>query len=157
MLKMGDIKGKAYDTLGGTFTFSIESSYTEKGNAIDIFISKNGKDVTEQFDISGTTIKGNGTYVILKCPKNIESGEYFVKAKLNNIETEEKAFSIHSLNDENVIEIKFKDEILYNSLSSMADGFRVDETLTLYTTQDEIDKITVLTLRGKGIKDITRT
>ena len=95
--------------------------------------------------------------LILKCPKNIESGEYFVKAKLNNIETEEKAFSIHSLNDENVIEIKFKDEILYNALSSMADGFRVDETLTLYTTQDEIDKITVLTLRGKGIKDITRT
>ena len=156
-LKMGDIKGKAYDTLGGTFTFPIESSYTEKGNTIDIFISKNGQDVTEQFDISGTTIKGNGTYVILKCPKNIESGEYFVKAKLNNIETEEKAFSIHSLNDENVIEIKFKDEILYNALSSMADGFRVDETLTLYTTQDEIDKITVLTLRGKGIKDITRT
>ncbi len=156
-LKIGNIKGKAYDTLGGTFTFPIESSYTEKGNAVDIFITKDSQDVTERFDISGTVIKGNGTYVVLKCQKNIERGEYLVKAKLNNIETDEKSFNIYSKNDENLIEIKFKDEILYNSLSSLVDGFRVDETLTLYTTQDKIEKITDLNLRGLGIKDITRT
>ena len=85
-IEISDIAGEAYEGIGGSYNFSVKTTYLEKGNALDIHIYKNGIDETEKFNIYNNVIKGNGTYVKLEAKDTITRGEYEVKIKLSNFD-----------------------------------------------------------------------
>lgn len=154
-LNIGKVDGIAYQNVGGNFAFPISSSNLECGEIVDVEIYKDGNNVTELFEIKGTIIRGNGTYIKIKCPENIIGGEYSVKAKLHELESNEETFYVEG-NIEDFIKIQCKDELLYEILSSSVKGYRDDSKLSIYTTQEEIDKVTEMpSFRYAGITDIS--
>ena len=109
-LKFSKINGIAYENVGGDLSFSISTNYSEKGKNADIKIFKEETDVTNNFDISGNVVRGNGAFIKLKCPSNIAKGKYYIKLTLPGFDTVSRAFSVLGQGEEP------EDEIILESI-----------------------------------------
>ena len=155
ILKITDMDGLGYANIGGLFGFSVNSSYLNKGKDINIMVSKGTEDVTDKFEITGNKIRGNGTYIKLKCGSDIQAGKYSVILELDKEISNIENFIIEE-NTENLITIQCKDKKFYENISAKLKGYRDDDNLSIYTTQEQIDSLTDLTdLYEKDIKDIS--
>ena len=153
-IEITDIKGKAFENYGGKFTFSILTTYLEKGNEAQIKIFKDDADVTDKFAISGNEIRGNGAFVTIECNDSIEGGEYTLKVKLSNFDEIEETFIVNAI-DENAVIVECNDENLFSNLCSMINCVSNRDRLVLVTTKGEIEKITEIEFKNKGIEDLT--
>ena len=153
-VEVTDIKGKAYETYGGKFSFSINTNYTEKGNVADIKIYKDNIDVTDQFIISGNKIRGNGAFVTIQCNNGIESGEYVAKIKLSDFEEIEKGFKVDNI-DSNIEVIQFNNEDFFKFMIKKLNCIANADDLVIVTTKEEVNKITELDMQYEYIQDFT--
>jgi len=123
---MSEIKGKGYQNIGGMFSFSLDTSYTNNGKNVDVQIFKNGSNVTSTFGIIGNKVDGKGAFVKLICPTNVQSGTYEVKCSIGNSQSLSKTFNI-STTSTSYKTVTFKDANFYKYVKSvLPDGFEYD-------------------------------
>ena len=116
---VSDFGGLAYANIGGMFSFDIDTSYIYAGNKIDIKILNSlEEDITERFVIYGNEVRGNGAFIKINCPYDIEEGQYnVVITKPNGIDTITREFNVDVAVGEWVT-AKFNDRILWNFIKS---------------------------------------
>ena len=155
---VSNISGKAITNLGGKLSFNIKTSYIYSQEEIEInIINSLEENITERFVIEGNEIRGNGAFVKIHCPYDIEQGQYEVLiTELNSNNTISKTFSVDANNGE-YITAKFNDEIFWGYVTGeMSNAITDSVNLTISAKPAEFNKIrNISTTWGKGITDIT--
>ena len=108
-ISLSKVDGTVYEGKGGRLSFSIDTNYTQKGKKTDIKIFKGDTDVTNKFGISGGTIRGNGGFVKLVCPSNVEKGKYTVKVALAGYDTATTSFYILKEGEDPIEDVELKE------------------------------------------------
>ncbi len=153
IFEIGEVTGKAFENIGGNFLINVLTSSTENGNTIDVNILKDSVDITENVVVTGNTIKGRGTKINIKCPREIQSGTYEVELKLNNSEIETRQFIVNDA--EGLIKLEFEDEEFVKCLTSkFSSGIAIVEELEIWATQEEIEAVTQIEATGYNITSI---
>lgn len=154
ILKIDDMDGLGYANIGGLFSFTVYSSYLEQGKDFDVIVYKGTENVTDKFEITGNRIRGNGTFVKLKCDSDIQAGEYSVKIQLDERISNVESFIIGE-NTDDLVTIQCNDKNFFDNISAKVLSYRDDKNLKIVTTQEQIDSISELTdFYDKDIKDI---
>lgn len=147
------ISGKAYSNIGGNYFFNVSTSPIEDGKDVEVQIIKDNKDVTSQFNVYGTIIKGKGTTIEVKCPDNIQEGYYTIKFKLDDLEIVSRDILIEAPK-EDVIELVFKDKNLVKGILEKLPNAIVKNDLIIYATRSEIDSVEDFSFDKKNIKNL---
>ena len=140
-VKIREVRGKAYERIGGSFAFVVEAPYIENENTLDVNIYKNNVDVTDQFSVYDTKVKGNGAYILIEALNDVQKGEYDIEISTPRTEGGITKFVIDEL-DERYIPLQFNDETFIRILDDLIEDSVVDyRNYRIYTTREEIDNL----------------
>ena len=142
--RVSDIAGEGYEDFGGSYTFSINTSYKQRNQDITVNIyDLNGNEINN-FEISGTKIKGNGTFVKFKCSNGLNEGTYKVEIHLSPFNTITKEYRVSKINNNQII-IQFADENFLKYMNTKTrDSFINKDSLKLIATQRNLDDVILL-------------
>ena len=153
--EVGELNGIAIENIGGSFKFTVNTSYIEDGNKVNLKIYKDEIDITDEFEIIGNTIVGKGAYISLNCPTNIQKGEYNIELTLSDYNIETKKFLVYDNTDEYVT-ICFEDFNFYKYMKDLISiSVKNDANKELTIKKEELAKITELDLYNNDIEDIS--
>ena len=155
---VSNIDGNGYANIGGSFSFSIKTSYVYSQNKVEINIFNDlGENVTEKFEIKGDEVRGNGAFIRIECPNDIECGQYeAVITKPNSYETISRVFQIDA-NTGEYITAKFEDKAFWRYVKGeITNAVSNSDDLTISAKKTDFDKVKEISeTYGKGITDIT--
>ena len=153
--KLVDIKGQAYENLGGEFSIVLDTSYIEDGNTIDINIYNGNQDITSMFNIINNKVKGKGAYITIECPSGIKKGNYKLSIGLSNYNTIYENLEVLETTNEYLV-AKFNDVELFNyAKANMNNYLKNSSEMRIIASREEFEKVDTIIIQYKNLEDLT--
>ena len=128
-IDVSQIKGQIEEEVGGTCSLEVQVSHEKSNEPIDVKITKKNVDVTEQFQITGNQVRGNGAYIKLIAPNTIKKGTYVVNITIDGFDTVQRELIVSG---DSVEEVTISGVLSYITQADLYSG-----TIAVYQIADE--------------------